>query len=632
MFRPMPMQRIALFVLREDAPAAAVVLATRGTFNPEIDEAPAQLAELPGERFHELYRIARGHLDKILAHCPVSLDTQVRQVRLPSEAELERLGTWLRTVWVQCSNCQESLRRAEDEQRYVAQLMKMLDRFAALDIDFGLLSRSKRFLDVQIGMVPSDNVIRLREAVALAGYVLAPLQDAQGLKHVVIAGPKGREAEVRAVLRSADWRAARMPAELNEDPQKARRQLLEHQDRMIAEADTRCRQVETMQREFHDRLVEAVHVLSVAAPYAGLGQALCGRGGLTQIGGWVPGAELRGLRGALQDRLGQRFVLSARDPRPDEFARVPSLMRHHWLVRPFALLVRNYGVPRYGEIDPTLLFAATFILMFGMMFGDIGNGFVIAAAGMLGSRRLHGFAPFVVAAGLVSAGFGWLYGSVFGFEQLVHPLWISPLADPVRMLIMALYWGIGFILLADVLTICNRIMDQRYLDALLGGRGVAGMLFFLAVVDGVRRRYLGGGPGGTEWAVAASALALMFGFHWYRYAGQAGERILVALSEVLEDAIGYFSNTLSFLRVAAFGLNHVALAVAVFALASMTQTSAGHWITIVLGNVFIVIFEGAIVAIQALRLEYYEGFSRYFGGNGREFRPLTLGAGAATAF
>ena len=625
------MQRIALLVLREDAPGAAVVLAQRGIFDPEAPESPELLPEMPGERFGELYRVARGHLDKIRTHCPLAGSAPAPAARLPDEAELESLGTWLRTVWVQCSNCQESLRRAEEEQHYVAQIINMLDRLTALGIDVGLLMRSRQFLDVHIGMMPSGNVARVREAVGLAGYVLAPVQQTLGVAQAVIAGPKGHEAEVAAVLRAADWEAARLPTLLTDDPQTVRRQLLDHQNRMMAEADTRCRQVDTLRREFGGRLAEAVRVLGMAAPYAALGEALRGRGGLIQIGGWAPVSELSGLRVALQERLGQRFVLSARDPRPDEFERVPSLLRHSALLRPFAMLVSNYGVPRYGEIDPTLLFAVTFMLMFGMMFGDIGNGAVIAVAGALWARRLRGFAPFVIASGLASAAFGWAYGSVFGFEELVHPLWIAPLADPERMLAIALYWGVGFILVAGVMTAGNRIVSRRYLDALLDGKGIAGLVFYVAVLQGLRGWILGAGPGGAQWIVAAAALVLVYGYHWYRYRGKAGERMLVAVTQVIEDVIAYFSNTLSFLRVAAFELNHVALAIAVFALASMVQARAGHWIAIVLGNIFIVVLEGAIVTIQVLRLEYYEGLSRYYGGNGRVFRPLTLEADGAAS-
>jgi V/A-type H+-transporting ATPase subunit I len=55
----------------------------------------------------------------------------------------------------------------------------------------------------------------------------------------------------------------------------------------------------------------------------------------------------------------------------------------------------------------------------------------------------------------------------------------------------------------------------------------------------------------------------------------------------------------------------------------------GHWITVVLGNLFIMVLEGAIVTIQALRLEYYEGFSRFYSGDGQEFKPLKLKTGTA---
>jgi len=96
--------------------------------------------------------------------------------------------------------------------------------------------------------------------------------------------------------------------------------------------------------------------------------------------------------------------------------------------------VLNYGVPRYGEIDPTVLFAVSFVLMFGMMFGDVGHGLTIALAGLLLRRRLGQFAALAIAIGASSTVFGLLYGSVFGFEHLLPALWMSPLTDPMRML------------------------------------------------------------------------------------------------------------------------------------------------------------------------------------------------------
>jgi V/A-type H+-transporting ATPase subunit I len=625
MLKPLTMQRIALQVLQEDAPLAALVLAVCGVFNPETTRVFAQdLPEFPGEHYRELYHSARSRLDKVLAHCALrEEEVAVPPMHQIRENELAELNDWLGGVWLECSRCQEGLRQVEEEQKRIDQLMKTLDNFASLDIDLGLLAKSKRFLDVHVGTVPSVNVARLREAVGLAGYLLAPFLHADDQTHVVIAGPIGHEDDIRPVLQAAGWHAVHVPPELRDQPDKVRQELRARADRVVDQTAAQCRLIERTQQEFHDKLVAAVQSLALAAPYAELGEALRGRGGLSLIGGWIPKTDLPRVRAALHARLDDRFVLSARDPLPSERREVPSVIRHVAWMRPFAELVKNYGVPRYGEIDPTVLFAVTYVAMFGMMFGDIGHGSVIALSGWLLSRRIRPFGPFVIAAGLASMAFGWLYGSVFGFEEFVRPLWIAPLSDPIRMLTVALYWGIGFILLATVLTIYNRLVEHRYADALLDGKGLAGLLFYVGICYGAYRGVHDGVFGLAEWATMLVPFSVVLGYKWHEYHGQLGERVLVVLIEGFETILSYLANTLSFLRVAAFSLNHVALAIAVFTLANMMQ-GTGHWIAVVLGNVFILVLEGAIVAIQALRLEYYEGFSRFFSGDGREFRPVRL--------
>ena len=125
-------------------------------------------------------------------------------------------------------------------------------------------------------------------------------------------------------------------------------------------------------------------------------------------------------------------------------------------------------------------------------------------------------------------------------------------------------------------------------------------------------------------ALAANLLLPLAGFAALMAFG-IGEVLARIDSAVIETLTAFVANTLSFLRVAAFSLNHVALALAIFAMAEQLSTP-GHWVMVVFGNLFVLVLEGAIVAIQALRLEYYEGFSRFFTGDGREFRPLTISA------
>jgi V/A-type H+-transporting ATPase subunit I len=201
---------------------------------------------------------------------------------------------------------------------------------------------------------------------------------------------------------------------------------------------------------------------------------------------------------------------------------------------------------------------------------------------------------------------------------------MSPLSDPMRMLGVALGWGIGFILLATTLTIRNRIVDGRMLDALLDSRGAAGLVLYLGLLLGAWRYATTGQTGIAPLLAICAALSAIFAHSWRENRRVArGEKLMIALMEAYESIMAYISNTLSFLRLAAFSLNHVALCIAIFTVANMMR-SAGYWTTIVLGNIFILVLEGGIVGIQTLRLEYYEGFSRFFGGDGRPFRPLTL--------
>ena len=170
----------------------------------------------------------------------------------------------------------------------------------------------------------------------------------------------------------------------------------------------------------------------------------------------------------------------------------------------------------------------------------------------------------------------------------------------------------------------DNVFGGEYGNAVFDSHGIAGVFL-----------YIGGFFAIQEWLSTQTfevhqqimillPLAFILGFKWYENKLPFGERLLVTLIEGFEAIINYLANTLSFLRVAAFSLNHVALAVAVFALADM-MGETGYWIMVVFGNLFIIILEGAIVSIQILRLEYYEGFSRFFSGDGRAFQPLKVG-------
>jgi V/A-type H+/Na+-transporting ATPase subunit I len=174
------------------------------------------------------------------------------------------------------------------------------------------------------------------------------------------------------------------------------------------------------------------------------------------------------------------------------------------------------------------------------------------------------------------------------------------------------------------ISIRNRLRQKDTAAALLSGGGLAGIVFYLGLVRAAARWLETGTVPASGIVMFVMPLAVVLGYEWRRSEEPIGERIAIVAIEGFDTLLGYIANTLSFLRVAAFSLNHVALAIAVFTIANGLGP-AGHWATVITGNIFILVLEGAIVTIQVLRLEYYEGFSRFFSGDGREFRPLTFG-------
>ncbi len=629
MFTPLPMLRITLSLLKEDAPEVALVLANHGGFNPEISEVtPEQLPELPGEDFRQAQGEGQAHLDKILAHYELAPPEWVRTPAKPvTRAELAAVSEWLGQVWAQCSEQQERMRILRQDYRHSIQLLKTLEQFMSLNIDLTMLQKESRVMNLRVGVVPRSNIQRFEEAIGLAGHVAIRFFTGLEQVHLIVAGPTGLAGDVERVFQSAGWRATEVPAEFHGRPGEVRASLAEKLARLeeqMAQEDAQ-RLSAPEKNNLRERLFDAANLLARAAPYAELSTLMRARGSLATVSGWIPSNQIPNLQHRLDLALPGRYALHARDPRPDERMLVPTLISHHRWLRPFASLVMNYGVPRYGEIDPTLLFAVTFVLMFGMMFGDIGQGAVIALAGTLLRRRLGQYGVLAVAAGLSSACFGLLYGSVFGYEEVLPALWMSPLSDPLRMLTVALGWGIVFIVLTTALTIRNRLAEGRTREALLESHGVAGLLLYLGLLLGAYRYGTQGQPDTIAALLVIVALAALLAYTWqHNRAAPVWERMLISLMEAFEAVMNYVSNTLSFLRLAAFSLNHVALTIAIFTVGGMMHAT-GYWTSVVLGNIFILVLEGGIVAIQTLRLEYYEGFSRFYSGDGRAFRPLRVG-------
>jgi V/A-type H+-transporting ATPase subunit I len=283
--------------------------------------------------------------------------------------------------------------------------------------------------------------------LTLADHLLFTYLERGESSHVVIVGPRGeQEGQLQALLSSAGFQPLPIPEGLADtDPARKHDELAEQRAALEAERAALHDEVERWHQQHRELLLEARRTLLLAEPFVALDPSIRSAGHLAVLAGWVPARAVARLEQRLRETLAMPFELAARDPRPEERALVPSVPVTSRLLAPFATLVKQYGIPQYGEIDPTPLFAFTFLLMFGSMFGDVGQGAVIAVLAWAFRRKLGRFATFGVMAGLSSVLFGFLYGSLFGYEEILPALWQSPIHHPLLMLKIALGYGVVFL-------------------------------------------------------------------------------------------------------------------------------------------------------------------------------------------
>lgn len=341
---------------------------------------------------------------------------------------------------------------------------------------------------------------------------------------------------------------------------------------------------------------------------------------------WTPAARLPALTASLAER-GAATVELPHPPGSD----APTLIRETKVAGSARPLVDTFATVPYRDVDPALFAGVSFVLMFGMMFGDVGGGLLLAALGLYlartkrpslaGLRRHWGL---VTAAGLAAAAFGLLYGEAFGPTGLVPVVWMSPLDDPVRLLVVGIAVGAVLIGISFALGVVNRWREGGAGTAIYASSGLAGAAVYFGAAAAVGGAYWGRSI--VLWAgvavVAVGIVLLFVGFSARAGAGAGGSA--QASIEVFDSVLRVGTNTVSFARLAAFGLMHAALAAVVWE--GATALAHGPWMIaaaalFVVGNLVAFALEALVVGIQAIRLEYYELFSRILTSEGRVFRP-----------
>ncbi len=676
---PVQMRKVELFVLKRDIDAALSVIGEAGCFQISGRRAGKKTVEAPeapdqgrGQRASEPGKFAlvgdgAARLSRPIENLrqlrrTLSLDypeTILPGTRLPGPAEEEALAGIAQRV----AGFRELERANEDRVARVRELLDEARAFAGLDLPYKELDHLS-FLAVRIGRIEAEAMGPL--VAALADRALVLPVDGMG-SYVAATTKKGRfaldtelsRAGFKGRVFSADF--AGVPAEL---PAALERELAALETER-ADLDRRKAHI---REEILGTWTALAACFAVAEAIEEVKLGLESTRLVCRLEGWVPRKRVTELAARLKTVTEGRAALSVYKPHEVELVRtgeeeVPVLLKKRAVVSSFDRLVLSYGTPIYGTVDPTPFVAFFFVLLFSIMFGDVGQGFLIFAAGLAlrlalipSLKRLKIFGPLVMGAGIGSMTMGLLTGSLFANEKWLIPLerWLTALvlghpADRFLQLMpeagqvgrIMTFFGvtlaIGAIVnsLGLVINISNKFKTGRLGEALFSKTGLAGAIFFWWVLGLGIRVILGGGPAwfdilGIGLPLAAlvceEPLQALVGSHHGEDEGAFAFAIkgFVAVME----AVSYFlSNSLSFLRVGAFALSHLVLSFIVFAMGDMVRASSPIGIVweiliVILGNAIILFLEGLIVAIQVIRLQYYEFLSKFLTETGRPFVPF----------
>jgi len=598
MLRPARTRWFEMLVARQDLAPAVAVLATTGHVELETAagrEVPLCLPHLQAgmEEYRRLARRYHSHWPRTglqsAIHC--ASPTEVL------DAGLEQLRAWEREAAVRI----RELEACTAQQAELRLLQMLVTRLQDPMPDLALLQRAGPVLAARLYVFAAGS-----ELPTLPASLLYRRVEAGSRRFLLALGATAELDRLQAELAEARGRVVEVPPGLHGD----RAALLAQLRQRLNDGDRRSVrlgwELAALARQHHlSRVLAEIRLLEwFLTSVSGLPSTE----NFAWVSGWTSDFDGTRIRAGLA-RAGVAALLQFSKPPAD--AEPPLVLNNPAWARPFELFTRMLGTPASDEVDPSRVVAVLAPLLFGYMFGDVGQGLVLVLAGMALRRRWPASGVLVVN-GLAAAGFGLLFGSVFGREDLIAPLWLHPLHDPGLVLLVPLAAGVVVILLGLLL---------HALACAWGGRlarwwssDAALLVLYASVLV-------------TPWSRGAALLAALASL-WY-VAGSTllarGSRWLAALAAVgtlLEKLLQLLMNTLSFVRVGAFALAHAGLSLAFNTLAEASEHAVLGLLLLLLGNLVVIMLEGLVVTVQTTRLILFEFFIRFLQGRGRVFHPL----------
>ena len=657
MARTAQMKLIELMVLKEDISKVIEFIGKKESF-----QFQTKLSEKRGET-EGTQNLDRDFFEKLQSICTtlnlVFESDSGLEVTVPSDKDREEASHLFKAY----DELSDRIKEISQEAEKINNAYKEALSFANLKVPYSELEHFS-FLSMKIGKIDPKDFDALKEAVGGKGVILSLGEDKS---HILAASSKKGRFALDTELKNFHFNEIEIPKDFNGVPDD----VLESLKNKKAAADKDVEEIIKERDNFAETHKEKLNKLSASFAMGTQVSDIINKLESTElvyhVTGWVPAKECNSYMTSLDQLTEGRIAIRQYEPFevPSVLSgkeQVPVKLSHGKFVRSFERMIFSYGSPVYGTIDPTPFVAIFFTFLFGFMFGDFGQGLFIALFGVLMNCKVikvggwNKFAPIFIGVGCTSSIMGLLTGECFSGEKILEPfalfvtglfgtphapiIHMMPSSDPnsIRTMftVFGVAMGVGFIInsIGLIINIINNFIRKRPGDALFGKTGLAGALWFWYVIALVIR------VAAFKHSIAVYDWVIIGVTMFFSAFGEPFERLANGQSPVLENGVGamiiggivelievistYLSNTMSFIRVGAFALSHAVLGFLVHTLTEMVggAASPGGIGVLIVGNGIIIVLEGMIVAIQCIRLQYYEFFSKFYKETGREFIPF----------
>jgi len=563
----------------------------------------------------------------------ISTDEQIQAIQDEIQSEIKRKD-----------QIEEEAVRLREIKRHVSDLPRL---------DISIENHDTySYLAVETGRIPSENLEILKRQLSDILHVLVPLGEFGDLTNLLAISLRRNQSDLKSALAEAGFQSL----DFSKKEQPVSKDVLQNVDKQLAELNEQLDGIHehlvTIAHKHRDFLYQSLYDVRRAILKERILKYFRKTDHTFLVSGWLPSQQRDTFTAEIRRATQNRCIIetvTASDVESVKKGRVdvPVQLKNPTLIKPFELITSAYGMPAYRTIDPTPIMGISFLIIFGLMFGDVGHGLVLALTGAL--MMLKGRTDFSKHAGLLliyvgasSMAFGFLFGSLFGFDSLswLPALWMRPMESISELFKVCITLGMVMIFISILINVINAVRLKQFWDVIFDKAGLlAALLYWTGIM--MASRIVSDSPTARAQLpvvipiLLVTALVLLFFREPIIHLFQGKKKlypegmltgVISGIIELMEIALGFLANTVSFIRVAAFGLVHAGLAMAIFSL-SDSVGGVGSVVIIIFGNIFIILLEGLVVSIQSVRLEFYEFFSRFFREGEVKYKPIKMELG-----